>query len=302
MGKIYSENPFFIEFLKPDISRHDLLFAYLQASCQDRPLYCQSITIDKKRHILLRPQEPAKIKNKALIVLVAHYDRHSQVPGANDNSAAVLQLAEASRRLIDLGIKNWLCIFTDSEESAAKGGATSQGSYSLGLALAHILAQGNMPSFHIYILDACGRGESIILSTTVDRILSQSKGNSADSGRSELAVLRGRAMDCVKSLPGQDLFLAATPFSDDLGLLRAGFIGQTITLLPKNEAQKLIADTNRNATNSQALIVQSSQTEASIEIPETWRLFHSPKDNIHSLSDKSWDIMLRFIVQLVRGP
>jgi hypothetical protein len=90
------------------------------------------------------------------MVLVAHYDRAADSPGANDNSAAVFLLIETALKLRQKKVTDWMIIFTDKVELTAGEGLTRQGSY----ALAAGLRQAGLGGGRFFIFDACGTGDT----------------------------------------------------------------------------------------------------------------------------------------------
>ncbi|GHU97729.1 hypothetical protein FACS189483_04570 [Spirochaetia bacterium] len=81
----------FLEFIAPGADRYGLLCSLLA----DQGLNFRPVDIAGNRHLFVNPGFSPPGGNG--VVLVAHYDRAADSPGANDNSAAVFQLIEAAR-------------------------------------------------------------------------------------------------------------------------------------------------------------------------------------------------------------
>lgn len=290
------------ELLAPDICRHDCLMDYLAPIARSVKIKLSSVCMAQSRHIILSPGQETRVSKDAQRgprrFCIAHYDRDSGSPGANDNTAAVLQLAEAARQLGKEQDGGWTMVFTDREEAAGSEGARAQGACSL----AEALMRGEDRAAEVFIFDACGLGETITVSTTLDRLLLE--GNSGESGeaRRKLSGLRRRALQAASSIPGQEICLAPTPFSDDAGFLAAGMLAQTITLLPRAEAQTLMATAGRVKPLRKALITRSDTGAEGMKDwkPATWQRFHSPEDSLESLTPSSFKRMVRFVRALCK--
>jgi hypothetical protein len=137
----------FRTFLEPGTDR----FGFLLAHLRERRLSPSTVELAGSRHIVVASGRPA-VPSKPRIVLAAHYDRAPGSPGANDNSAAVFQLAEAAARLRADGTDSWLVVFTDREEAACGRGASGQGAYALAEGFKAIAGGARF-----FIFDACGR-------------------------------------------------------------------------------------------------------------------------------------------------
>jgi hypothetical protein len=282
----------FRAFLEPTTDR----LAFLLAHLRERGLSPATVEIAGSRHVLVAP-ERSPFAAKPRTVLLAHYDRAPGSPGANDNSAAVFQLAAAAARLRGDGVDGWLAVFTDREESAAREGARGQGAY----ALAEGFKAIGLAEARFFIFDACGRGNTIVVSTTVDS-LAPEDGQTKRVAR-ELRIL---ALEAGRVAAGGRILLAPTPFSDDAGFLAAGVAAQTITVLPEKEASAL-AGALRNKPDYAASLINKKARD-SIEprayrafMPATWESLHGPSDDAASLSPAAFALMERFADGLARG-
>ncbi len=316
------------KLLALDAPRFSLLKDYLANIAEISMLSLRTVEVRGKRHLFLRPQKDTP----AQTLCIAHYDRTPDTPGANDNTAAVLQLAEAARRLGPHG--NWCMIFSDGEEAASSEGAYGQGAYDLARALKQESEEWEKER-RIFIFDATGCGEDIIISDTLDRLLKERGAERENSEREVLTKLRQSALEASSAVTGLEAFIAPTPFSDDLGFLAAGLFAQTITLLPRKEREKLMASQRYGGENLRALLVQEKKspvsqiakttpadtarsastkrsatttrpvatgpasTGQSIWRPQTWERFHSKADTLETLSPRSFERMVSFMVALI---
>lgn len=275
MNKI--EERFFQCFTEPGSDRHGLLWDFLS----DSNLSPQSITMAEAHHILIGPHRNSSGKTPQR-VLVAHYDCVPGSPGANDNGAAVLQLIGAAKLLQTEGVANWYILFTDKEERCRGSAINSQGSYLLAQAFKTI----GLGTAHFYIFDACGRGNTLILSTALDQLSKKAMSETMTRKINQTRSLRGYALERARSLMIRRIQLLPTPFSDDLGFLSAGLTAQTITILPENETELLSNRTFRSLN--------------SITTP-TWQLLNSPQDRRDTLTEEGFAIIPDFAFALCAG-
>jgi len=280
---------YFKDFIAKDADR----FAILKTILEDSPLHYQTLEIAGNRHILITPTHNGAFSQHASFILVAHYDRTSGSPGANDNSAGVFILLETACKLIASGTQNWMLIFTDKEELQAGESIVDQGAYSLALELkTHHMERAN-----IFCFDACGSGDTLIISTTADYLLKKEGGGV----RLQKAVrnLQQRALDAARRLGMAKVLLAPTPFSDDAGFLRAGLAAQTITMLPSSECSSLMTALRKNRGIAEVLInaeVRHADLYHTHDdfIPETWRILNSQNDSFERLTPKHFNDVIRF--------
>ena len=287
------EDPDFHRFLDPGANRFTVLLDILAA----RGLEPSTATLSGNRNIFVGPRRTSAAQQAETpqTVLVAHYDRVPGSPGANDNGASVFQLIDAAGKLRFSGIPRWLVVFTDKEEAASSQGIRSQGSYSL--------AQGfiglGLKDCRFFIFDACGRGDTLIVSTTVDQLLRRESGPGAMPARLAIQGLRSKALETGRRLCMAKLLLVPTPFSDDAGFFSAGLAAQTITVLPESEAAILAGALRQNPERASSLIRQESphsrvSTELQTFWPKTWSLLNGPTDTIEQLTPSAFPLVARF--------
>jgi hypothetical protein len=283
-----------MEFIAPGTDRYD----FLRTLLGELGLRFQSLDIAGSRHLFVFPPGGSGTGGTGRPVLVAHYDRAADSPGANDNSAAVFQLIDTALRLRDEGVERWLIIFTDKEELAHGEGIRDQGSYTL----AKALRDAGLGENRFYIFDACGAGNTLIISTLADYMVKDEPGIGIAKLRKQVRLLRNRALETARTLQMDRVLLAPTPFSDDAGFLRAGITAQTITALPAAEAARLASLLRLKPDFAAALISREAQDPRSRTlIPETWRSLNGPADTFSRLTPENFRQVVRFARELCRG-
>jgi len=262
---LFSKAPYrrFAEFISPEADRFTLLCSVLN-ECS---LPWQILKIEGKRHIAV----PALPVQGALSgIFTAHYDRTPQSPGANDNGAAVFQLIETAHRILkspNTGAPV-LFIFTDGEELSRGESLRHQGSYGLGL----YLKKNRLGNSPVFSFDACGTGDTLIISTTAVELLKNENAAGAETARQKVRTLRRRALEAARQARLEKVLLLPTPFSEDAGFLLAGMAAQTITVLPQSET---------------TLVHQRL-------IPETWKNLNGPSDSLQKLTPEHWKKLSAF--------
>jgi hypothetical protein len=289
--------PRFIDFIEDGVDR----FTMLRSILEERGLSPSVAELAGSRHLIVAPGGGASRRGKGPTVLVAHYDRSEKSPGANDNSAAVFQLIETIAALRAEGCEGWLAVFTDREENAETAGARGQGSF----ALAEGFKSIGLSQAKFFIFDACGRGDTIVISTAVDLFLKDSEGLGSDRTRTAVSALRRRALEAARERSISRIMLAPTPFSDDAGFLAAGLAAQTVTVLPAAEAATLAAALRQRPRLAAALLSREARasragTAAREAIPETWKLLHGPLDSTASLTAGAFPLVVGFASALCR--
>ena len=280
----------FREFIAPGADRLGILTATLDGI----RLSHRTVDIAGNRHVFVFPKG-REAAGPPKPVLVAHYDRAAGSPGANDNSAAVFILLETAMKLREKETENWLVIFTDKEELSGGEGIRDQGSYTLAKSLRDIGLGGG----RFYIFDACGTGDTLIISTTADHLMKDEEGMGIAKARRQVQSLRNYALKASRHLTMEKVLLAPTPFSDDAGFLRAGIAAQTVTALPAAEAACLAALRHKDGF-AEALVSREAAPRFRHLIPETWRTLNSPADGILRLTPENFRRVVRFACELCR--
>ena len=258
-------------------------FTLLRSVLDECSLGYSILKIDRKHHIAVpvaHNHDAASGYAESSIILTAHYDRAPRSPGANDNGAAVFQLIETALvfKKQKTG-KSALFIFTDGEELAKGESLRLQGSYSLGLHLREN-GLGNIP---VFSFDACGTGDTIIISTASEELLKNETGEGAEAARRKAQTLRSLALEAARKVRLEKVLLLPTPFSEDAGFLLSGMTAQTITALPQAEAALARGDYSAMFLNTDRRL-----------IPETWRILNSPGDSPLRLTPEHWKNIVAF--------
>jgi len=282
----------FMDFITPKADRFSILKEILEAAGLDYSV----LSISGNRHFLVGLQEDKDYLRRRPIMLVAHYDRAEGSPGANDNSAGVFLLLETAMKLKKDGVKDWNVVFTDKEEIKSGESIQTQGAYSLG----ESLKKTEMKNAGIFCFDACGTGDTLIISTTVDYL--RNKDGTREKLRESIGELRTLALDTARDLRMDKVLLAPTPFSDDAGFFRAGLAAQTITMLPTEECIRLVTELRRDHQFAIQLIsAELKQDSRTLSFPETWRSLNSPSDSHLRLTPQYFRSVVRFAEALCRG-
>jgi len=282
----------FQEFISPGADRFAILSELLNASELDHSV----IDLSGNRHFYIASPPPEEeYLRRPPAMLVAHYDRAPGSPGANDNSAGVFLLLETAVKLKKDGAKNWIIIFTDKEELREGESIQDQGAYSLALSLKTLKVKNP----RIFSFDACGAGDTLIISTTLEHLLKREGGG--EKLQKSITELRQLALDTARNLGMTKVLLAPTPFSDDLGFFRAGLAAQTITMLPSEECIRFVSELRKNPGFAEALISAELREKASVKyIPETWRSLNGPADSHLRLTPGNFRTVVRFAEALCR--
>jgi len=290
----------FFDFIDMSADRYSILLKCIESI----NLNSSVITIDGNRHIFIFPpgQKPLRSSGGAFpfsstspYLFSAHYDRVEGSPGANDNSAAVFHLLSAACILARKGIDRWIIVFTDKEELTSGESFEDQGSFSL----AKKLKLWGLEKAKIYNFDACGAGNSFLFSTTTDIILKDSENPNIGNLRNTIRHLRDHALETANQMRLDKVLLAPTPFSDDVGFLRAGLAAQTVTMLPENEATQY-ETLLRGRPDFADLIISGKVKEPGEyrHLPETWRSLNNAGDIPSRLTPEFFEMFVDFVIRL----
>ena len=285
------------KYVAPDCDR----LAFLQEYLSVRGAKSSVIPLDGKKHLYVNFPPSAYNPIFKLKTIISHYDRVPGSPGANDNSAANLVLADFAAELFkSRRPHNARIFFTDGEE-LGENGVSSQGSF----ALAELFRKLGITSDDVYVFDACGRGDVAVLA----RAGLDSKISSVFKKR--FLELYDRAQNLLRSACPNSWMTLPVPYSDNAGFLACGIPAVAITFLPKDEVslyyKNLMADKNleKAVMNRRIDSEEKNRTDISIrrfkyqeKMPMTWRLFHTEYDNLLSLTPSSF-VLMRKILSLI---
>jgi hypothetical protein len=292
----------YFDFIAADADRYSILVEFIKSLKLDSAV----IPVAGNRHIFIFPPDQKSIRASGGVfpfsgsspyLFAAHYDRVPGSPGANDNSAAVFHLLSAAVIFVQRKITNWIIVFTDKEELREGESFEDQGSFTL----AKKLKTWGLEKAKIYNFDTCGAGCAFIISTTTDHILKDSERPSIRSLRKTVLQLRDHALQTANLLRMEKVLLAPTPFSDDVGFLRAGLAAQTVTMLPAEEADQYEALLRSRPDFTDLLITGAiKQSAERRRLPETWRILNSASDTPSRLTPEFFEQVVRFMVELCR--
>lgn len=290
-------SPFFSAFLEPAADRCACITAWL-SGCG---IPHRTVTLQDKTHIVITYRQSAYDSRFKMKTCIAHYDRDDNSPGANDNSAACVQLLLFAQRLLHVKTAhNIRIIFTDGEEAGA-GGIRNQGAYRLGQGLRSLA----MHHDDIFVFDLCGSGDTLILSE------SGIYGRDAKKTQA-LTALHRRCQHYAEAACCGQWFSLPTAYSDNAGFISAGVPAQVFTILPKAEAvllrrylPPLTAGTPKPLTAAQALqhyVISNSPlpdgSPLAAVIPQTWQRMHSPQDSLETLTPQAFILIDRLLNHL----
>jgi len=290
----------FFDFIAAGADRFAVLFDHVQ----NLGLNTLVVSIEGNRHFFIFPEgvnlklSPGSafpFRGGSPVVLTAHYDRVDGSPGANDNSAAVFMLLKAALRLRELGTDSWIIIFTDKEELRSGEGFHEQGSYSL----ARKLCQLGLENARVFNLDACGTGETFVVSSTADYLLEKNRKPGFRKTSQRIKALREKVFNTARNLRISPVLSVPTPFSDDAGFLQGGIPSQTVTMLPSSEAAPF-ASLLRNRPGFADTFIVGPIPDRRL-IPETWRCINGPQDSHLRLTPENFGKVVRFAVELCKG-
>jgi hypothetical protein len=292
----------FFDFISPKADRYQLLLDQIERL----KLNSTVVNVEGNRHIFVFPPGQKSVrgggvfpfKGTSPFMLVAHYDRVDGSPGANDNSIAVFHLLRAAAFLARRGLGQWIIVFTDKEELAAGDGFEDLGSFTL----AKKMKLWGLEKAKIFNFDACGAGDTFILSTTTDLIVKINERPNIRKLRKNITALRDHALETAHLLRMEKVLLAPIPFCDDIGFLKAGLAAQTVTMLPDEEARQYESLLRKRPGLADLLISgEINKPTERRNLPETWRSLNRPTDDHSRLTPEFFEQVVRFAVELCRN-
>lgn len=279
----------FATYLEPEAPRADIIQNFLK----DHGIDSVKTVIDGKNHILV--QFPSKMYNPQFKIktVCAHYDRVAGSPGANDNSAADWMLMDWAVSLASMErFHNVRIFFTDGEELGWNTGVNEQGAFGI----ASVFKRLGFVNDDVFVFDSCGRGEIPILARQTF------PENSSQSFLRSYNDLYERTQNILRrSCPGRWMSLPV-PYSDNASFLACGIPAMAITMLPAQEAalysRELLNDKNlenavmnRSVSKKEREFSETPEYSYKERMPATWRLFHTQRDDIPSLTPGSIRVM-----------
>ncbi len=284
----------FKAFLEPGLDRAAFISAWLSA----RNVPNAVVELSGRRHVVVRFDSRAYNPRFRMKTVVAHHDRAPATPGANDNSAACFQLMLFALRLAEsAAAHNVRLVFTDGEEAAGIAGIAGQGSYAIGSALkARREDLGD-----VFVLDCCGRGDTLVLSTAgLDAVNNRRVAFGMDR-------LHGLARRLARGTASERWISLPTPYSDNAGFIAAGVPAQVITVLPASEATALLSALSVPGVASEALLGRIARNSVDggrakgAGFPQTWQLMHTADDAANTLTAPAFRLVRVFLDALARA-
>jgi hypothetical protein len=287
----------FSSFIKAGTNRASFISQWLG----ERNIPCTPVEISGHRHlsVVFPPSSYDPLFRGK--ILIAHYDRACGTPGANDNSAACFQLLKFAERLASSNVPgttkstphNIKIIFTDGEEAAGSKGIQGQGAYRLGEGLRKL----GMDSDDIFVFDACGRGDTLVVSASPLRHAEHPGAGKKFAQR--LSLLHSHSLALARTAARGQWMELPTPYSDDAGLLAAGIPAQVFTVLPRIEALALEEALGAGLFPSDGTLIaeilsnrrQNPESRLTGFIPETWQAMHTPRDTAASLTPSAFKLI-----------
>ncbi|MBP5252100.1 MAG: M28 family peptidase [Treponema sp.] len=286
-----------LEDLKAYVAENCDRASFIQNWLSARGIDSNLIVIDGKKHILVQFDKRFYNPKFRIKTVVSHYDRVSGSPGANDNSAANLMIMDWCCRLNVLpSFHNVRAFFTDGEELGWNTGVNEQGAFGI----ASTFKRLGITNDDVYVFDACGRGDIPVLSRTV---LSK---NAPKKFCAQFFDLFERTQNLLRSACPERWMSLPVPYSDNASFLACGIPAVALTMLPADEASLYAHEImtnprledmvlNRESSKQERLASNSVEYSYKERLPLTWRLFHSEKDDIPSLTENSFFIMAKIL-------
>ena len=281
----------FAGFLEPTCNR----FEYLKSWITKLEIPFTVLPIESKNHIFINFPKSCYsplFKTKTLLV---HYDRVENTPGANDNSAAVCQVLLWAKKIYNSPIvHNLRIIFTDGEEL---GCTKDQGAYGI----ASLYKKLGISQDEVFVLDGCGRGDILVVSTAGKNL--KIKGNY----QSAFEALYNKAISLATKTSPNKWITIPVPYGDNAGFIACGIPAVAITVLPAEEATVYMRQLQKEKTFSRTVLDRKVGTKFSEKaknlmekekLPWTWRSMHTKYDDIPILSQEAFILMDRFLDNL----
>lgn len=283
----------FSQFIAPQTDR----CTFIQEWLQNHGVESAVAGIDGKNHILVQFDSHAYDPRFKIKTVIAHYDRVAGSPGANDNSAADWQLMNWAVELKNASsFHNVRIFFTDGEELGWNTGVSEQGAYGI----ASTFKKLGITNDDVYVFDCCGRGEVPVLGKT------EIPAHAGNSFVKQFSDLFDRTQDLLRrASPGRWMSLPV-PYSDNASFLACGIPAVAITMLPAEEASLYARELmkpngleaevmNRESSKMKRLEANAPEYAYKERLPDTWRRFHTERDNELSLTKESFTVMANIL-------
>lgn len=276
----------FLAFTESHNKRLEFLTGYLDK--QNIPF--SIIHLENKHHVYIQFSQSSYNPLFKIKTVLVHYDKDPHTPGANDNSASVFQVIEWIKYLLSTQEQHNIRIFfTDGEEMAC---ASEQGSYGI----ASRFKKLGITNDEVYVLDGCGRGEILVISSTGKN----APGNA--NFKKKFYTLYEQTIDLAKSTVPEHWITVPVPYSDNAGFIACGIPAVAITVLPKDEATIYMRKLQKDKKFEKAVLENTASflKIGKDALPHTWSLMHSKGDTIESLTPEAFVLMKKFLIALSR--
>ena len=276
----------FAEYLAGGADR----LAFLQRYLADWGVATAVVPLAGRKHLYVNFPTSAYNPLFKIKTVITHYDRVPNSPGANDNSAANLMIADWAGRLLSAirrgAQPNVRIFFTDGEE-LGENGVAEQGAF----ALAELFRKLGITRDDVYVFDACGRGTVAVLAQAGLTALKK-----AGTGfKKQFASLYQRTEALLRAANPEQWLTLPVPYSDNAGFLACGIPAVAITMLPADEASAYLRCLMKEPQLSGAVMNCQQLDDYEALLPKTWRLFHTPQDTVQSLTAESFGVMAHIL-------
>ncbi len=291
----------FEDYIAPTCNRLHFLQAYLA----DWGVESSIIPLAGRKHLYVQFPQTAYNPLFKIKTVITHYDRVPNSPGANDNSAANIMIADWAGRLVArsrkggaLAAHNVRIFFTDGEE-LGENGVNEQGAF----ALAELFRKLGITRDDVYVFDACGRGTVPVLARAGIDALKKT----GASFKKQFVSLYQRTQNLLRDCSPNHWLTLPVPYSDNAGFLACGIPAVAITLLPEDEANAYLRNLMNDKNLEKEVMHAHWETDDPARLPrfryeemmpKTWRLFHTEYDNALSLTPESVAVMQKLLDDL----
>lgn len=290
------------QFCRVDCNRYEFLINWLTKEEINHSV----IPTGTARHIIIRLDKIRPyLKRYYVKTLVAHYDRVPGTPGANDNSAAVIQLLYSINKIKSLKYAhNIQIIFTDKEELSAEESLVKQGAYQL----AHLFLENKIDNCIFFVFDMCGIGDTLISGRAGIELLKSKYDHEPRYNKMyrDMIHFNKTLSDLFLGFRNGEYFNLNSLFSDDLGFLLNRYPAVQISVLPYSEAilmkQNLlkIDESIWNQILEKGLLSKEYRDFLQPLLPHSWNTNHSANDRVETLTDSAFEIIADFIMELAQ--
>lgn len=270
----------FEQFINFSCDRQSFIVEYLSK----KNVKTAVIPINERKHIYVVFPTESYDSNFKIKTVIAHYDRFPGTQGANDNSFAVFALMNWAIKINeDNKYHNIRLIFTDGEELFGSScNSKEQGAYGLAVLFKRL----NIVNDEIFVFDCMGRGQIPIISK---QTLPE---NISSIFRKKFCNLYKETIKIIQAASYGNYMILPVSYSDNAGFLACGIPAVAVTMLPYNETNEYSCNL-KNVPELESFVlnkkIPQNKTKTYMEqfIPFSWKLLHTEKDNISSLSSES---------------